>query len=56
MKIVELDGTKAVHACFDVAGQPVRVEIPPFPLCHCPPKAFQSSLGCIWCAPHEAAK
>ena len=54
MTVVELDGTKTVHAHFEVEGQKVGVEIAPFPLCNCPPQRFQSSLGCVWCAPHEA--
>lgn len=54
MNIIELDGTKTVHAHFEVAGRKVGVEIAPFPLCNCPPQRFQSSLGCVWCAPHEA--
>lgn len=52
MTIVESEGTKTVHAKFEVNGRPVAVEIPPFPLCRCSPKRFESSRGCVWCAPH----
>lgn len=56
MKLTEFEGTKTVHAHIEVMGKPLVVEIPPFPLCHCPPKRFESSRGCVWCAPHEAVK